>query len=81
MRKHEIRTVNQTFSLPIELSSDLHAYVKHRERSRFVAEAIRKELEAKKEELRKAYLAANEDEGQNEAIEDWSGTLGDGVDE
>lgn len=81
MRKHEIKTINQTFSLPIELSSELYAYVKSRERSRFVAEAIKKELEAKKESLKKAYLSANEDEGQIEAAEDWQATLDDGLSE
>lgn len=80
MRKSH-KTVNQTFSLPADVSQELHAYVKRREMSRFVAEAIRKELEMKKEELRQAYLLANEDEGQNEALNDWQGTLGDGLDE
>lgn len=81
MRKQEIKTVNQTFSLPIEVSSDLHAYVKSRERSRFVAEAIKKELKEKKEELRKAYMSANEDAGQIEAAQEWQSTLGDGIDD
>lgn len=81
MRKHEAKTVNQTFSLPVEVFSELHTYVKPRERSRFVADAIRKELKAKKDELRKAYLAANEDEGQREASEHWQGTLWDGADD
>jgi hypothetical protein len=75
-----MKTINQTFSLP-DISRELYAYVKRREMSRFVAEAIRKELEAKKEELRQAYLIANEDEGQLDAINEWQGTLGDGIDE
>lgn len=78
MRKHEAKTVNQTFSLPIEVTQELHTYIKARERSRFVAEAIRIGLTAKKEELRKAYLLANEDEGQREATEEWESTVGDG---
>lgn len=81
MKKHESKTVNQTFSLPVEISAELHAYVKSRERSRFVAEAIRKELKARKDKLRKAYLDANEDIGQFEATEEWQGTLGDAADE
>jgi metal-responsive CopG/Arc/MetJ family transcriptional regulator len=81
MRKHEAKTINQTFSLPVEVSSELHTCVKPRERSRFVADAIRKELKAKKDELRNAYLAANEDEGQLEATEEWKSTLADGTDE
>ena len=63
------------------MSQELHSYVKRREMSRFVADAIRKELETKKEELRQAYLMANEDEGQIEATEEWQGTLSDGADE
>jgi metal-responsive CopG/Arc/MetJ family transcriptional regulator len=81
MKKNELKTINQTFSLPIELSSELHALIKPRERSRFVANAIRKELKAKRDELRNAYMAANEDEGQIEATEDWQSTLGDGTNE
>lgn len=80
MRKQP-KTINQTFSLPADVSQELHAYVKRREMSRFVAEAIRKELEAKKKELRQAYLMANEDEGQIEATNDWQGTLGDSTNE
>lgn len=64
---------NQTFSLPVEISLELHSLVKRREISRFVAEAIRKELEVKKQELRKAYLSANKDQGQIETIVEWQG--------
>ena len=49
--------------------------------SQFVSNAIRKELASKKEELRKAYLAANKDPGQREAMDEWQNTLGDGSDE
>lgn len=81
MKKRQAKTVNQTFSLPLDVSQELHAYVKRREMSRFVSEAIRKELETKKKELREAYLMANEDEGQTEVMEDWQSTLLDGLDE
>lgn len=81
MKKLDIKTVNQTFSLPKDLSAELHALVKSRERSRFVANAIRKELKTRKDELRKAYLAANQDEGQIEATDEWQSTLSDGLDE
>lgn len=37
-------------------------------------------MELEKEELRKAYLEANKDEGQLEFTEEWQGTLGDGAD-
>ena len=79
--KKQSKTINQTFSLPVDISQDLHAYVKRREMSRFVAEAIRKELMTKKDELRQVYLMANEDEGQAEATHDWQRTLGDGSEE
>jgi hypothetical protein len=49
--------------------------------SQFVSEAIRKKLTSKKEELRQAYLLANKDKGQCEAIVEWKGTLNDGSDE
>lgn len=80
MRKQHISTVNQTFSIPIDISQDLHVYIKQREMSRFVSDAIRKELEAKKQELREAYRMANEDEGQKEAMKDWESTIADGLD-
>jgi len=79
MRKQESKKINQTFSLPADVSKDLHMYVKRREMSQFVSEAIRKELEFKKEELKKDYLSAKEDEGQNEAIADWDSTASDGL--
>jgi len=79
MRKQTLKTVNQTFSLPTDLSAELHAYVKHREMSRFVADAVRDKLKSKKEELSKAYRMANKDAGQKEAAE-WEGTLADGAD-
>ena len=72
---------NLTFSLPIEISMELHALIKRREMSRFVADAIRIQLESKKQELRNAYIEANEDPGQIDATEDWRETLADGVDE
>jgi hypothetical protein len=81
MKRHTLKTVNQTFSLPLEVSTELHVYIKRREMSRFVADAIRKELESKKAELREAYLSANQDEGQMEAMKDWESTLEDGLDE
>ncbi len=62
MRKREAKKINQTFSIPSDVSQELHTYVKRCEMSQFVSSAIRKELEFKKEELKKAYLAANQDE-------------------
>jgi len=77
MKEKPLRKIAQTFSIPFEISQDLHTYVKRREMSSFVAEAIRKELELKKEELKRAYCSARTDRGQAEAAE-WESTLSDG---
>jgi hypothetical protein len=37
------------------------------------------ELESKKQELRNAYISANEDIGQIEAMDEWKETLLDGL--
>jgi hypothetical protein len=63
------RYKNQTLS--IELSQEFHTLVKRSEVSPFVAEAIQKGLQ-------EAYLMANNDPGQKEAIEDWNATVSDG---
>ncbi|NGX45032.1 MAG: hypothetical protein K940chlam2_00172 [Chlamydiae bacterium] len=81
MRNEEAKKINQTFSIPRDVSDELHTYVKRREMSQFVSNAIRKELGFKKDELRKAYLAASKDEGQQEALNEWEATAGDGIDE
>jgi metal-responsive CopG/Arc/MetJ family transcriptional regulator len=72
---------NQTFSLPVTVPVDLNFLVKTQERSHFVADAIREKLEAKKQELRDAYIAMNKDPGQIEAMKEWENTLADGIDE
>ena len=81
MKNQEVKKIVQTFSIPVDVSQELHTYVKRREMSRFVSDAIRKELLSKKEELRKAYLAANKDAGQKEAMSEWENTVDDGSDE
>jgi len=81
MRKAQPKTINQTFSIPKEVAHELHVYIKRREMSRFVSEAIKKELEAKKKELRQAYIAMSQDEEQNEIMKEWEGTLADGIEE
>jgi hypothetical protein len=81
MKKQESKKINQTFSIPVDVSQELHTYVKRREMSQFVSDAIRKELASKKEELRQAYLAANKDQGQLEAAVEWESTVGDGSNE
>ncbi|MGC2595066.1 MAG: hypothetical protein WA347_02155 [Rhabdochlamydiaceae bacterium] len=64
-----------------DVLQEWHIYVKRREISQFVSDAIRKELASKKEELRQAYLAANKDQGQVEAAVEWESTVSDGSDE
>ncbi|MBY0530079.1 MAG: hypothetical protein K2P51_07840 [Rhabdochlamydiaceae bacterium] len=81
MKKQESKKINQTFSIPLDVSQDLHTFVKRREMSQFVSNAIRKELASKKEELKQAYLASNEDEGQQTSMEDWKNTINDGSNE
>ncbi len=85
MRKNQddaqVKKVNQTFSIPVDISNELHVYVKHREMSRFVSDAIRKELEAKKDEMRKEFADMKHDSAQRQMMKDWESTLGDGIDE
>ncbi len=83
MRKHqaEAKKVNRTFSLPVEVSNELHIYVKQREMSQFVSDAIRKELEAKKNQLRQEYADMKSDPAQREVMKDWGFTIGDGLDD
>lgn len=83
MRKNQTQAkkVNQTFSIPIEISNELHIYVKHREMSQFVSDAIRKELETKKNQLRQEYADMKSDPAQQEIMKDWESTIRDGLDE
>jgi len=81
MRKSQAKTVNRTFSLPTEVAHELHVYIKHREMSHFVSEAIKKELAAKKNELKAAYIAMSQDKNQLETMQEWDGTVADGFEE
>ncbi len=83
MRKNQAQSkkVNQTFSIPIEVSNELHVYVKNREMSQFVSDAIKKELESKKKQLRAEYADMKTDPAQREVMKDWESTIGDGLDE
>lgn len=78
--KHK-HTINQTFSLPIELVEELHKSIKSMERSAYVAELIRQGLEKQKEELRQEYMAMGKDKEQDEVMKDWEETVGDGISE
>lgn len=70
-KQQKIKRVNLTFSIPTQVSQDLHIYVKQREMNEFVSESLIKELKLKKDELRQCYVQANEDQGQLEALQDW----------
>ena len=78
MEKGSSKRVHQTFSIPLDVSKELHTYVKRREMSQFVTEAIRKELSCRKDDLRQAYLSANDDRGQEQAMREWDSTISDG---
>ena len=81
MRTKEKHTINQTFSLPVELVEELHKTVKSMERSAYVAKLLRQGLDEKKEELRQEYIAMGQDKEQDKVMKDWEGTLGDGISE
>jgi metal-responsive CopG/Arc/MetJ family transcriptional regulator len=81
MNTKEKHTINQTFSLPVELVEELHKTIKNMERSAYVAELLRQGLEKKKEELRQEYIAMGKDKEQDEVMKDWEGTIGDGISE
>jgi metal-responsive CopG/Arc/MetJ family transcriptional regulator len=81
MSTREKHTINQTFSLPVELVEDFHKTVKNMERSAYIAELLRQGLEKKKEELRQEYIAMGKDKEQDEVMQDWEGTIGDGISE
>ena len=65
------KTVNVTFSIPVELNNALHTLLERRGLSRFVAESLEKALLEKKNALRQAYIDANNDPDRNETIRDW----------
>lgn len=69
---------NQTFSIPTDIVSDLHSLVKHREISKFVSQAIKKQLSARKTALKRQYISANKDKGHKEVMKDWESTISDG---
>ena len=66
-----VKTVNATFSLPVEVYGLLHSFVEKRRLSRFVSEAIQKALETKRDNLRQAYLDNNRDELIQQGLRDW----------
>ena len=67
-----MKKVNVTFSISPEIHKALQRFVDRKKMSSFVNNAISKALEMQKLSLKKEYLRAAEDPGENEAIEDWS---------
>lgn len=74
-------THKATYTLPDEVLEELNTFVEQRQRSRFVAEAIRLALELKKKELENAYKEAASDPDRLAEIETWEATELEGWDE
>ncbi len=64
-------THKATYTLPEEVLAELNTFVEQRNRSRFVAEAIRIALEAEKKKLEDAYSEAAQDRSRLSDIEEW----------
>lgn len=76
-----MKTINATFSLPIEVYRLLHGFVEKRGLSRFVSAAIQKALADKQNELRQAYRENNQDELQQNEMKDWDKLQTEGWDD
>lgn len=74
-------THKATYNLPEEVIRELNTFVEQRQRSRFVAEAIRLALEVEKKKLEEAYKEAALDKNRLREIEEWSATELEGWDE
>jgi hypothetical protein len=72
-----MKTVNVTFSIPESINMLLHSFVEKRGLSRFVTKAIEKALEEKKNLLKAAYLAAENDPDLKEVMNDWAALDGE----
>lgn len=67
-------THKATYTLPEEILQELNAFVEQRQRSHFVAEAIRVALEIEKQKLEEAYKSAAADEKRVAETKEWSAT-------
>lgn len=76
-----MKNKNITFSMPDELIGTLHSVVGRRGLSQFVAKAIKKALEERMSELKRAYAAANNDPDRLKTISDWESLEAEGWDE
>jgi len=79
IRRRRVRKkVHVTFSIPEDVVDLLHSVVEKRGMSDFATRALEAALEEGQQSLKRAYLAANEDEDRKETIEDWSRLDGEG---
>lgn len=76
-----MNTINRTFSLPRGIDEKLRFFIRNRELSKFVASAIQEKLADQENNLNEEYYLANADEGQKQAMQDFSCTLFDGLGE
>lgn len=67
-----MKNVNVTFSIPPETQKDLQMLVGRKKMSAFVTKLINAALEAKKAELRQAYIEASQDPARSELFQEWS---------
>lgn len=72
-----MKTVNVTFSIPENINIILHSFVEKRGLSKFVTKAIEQALEKEKNNLKAAYLEAENDPDSKEVIEDWAALDGE----
>jgi metal-responsive CopG/Arc/MetJ family transcriptional regulator len=70
-----------TYTLPQEVLDELNTFVEQRQRSRFVAEAVRLALVVKRQELEDAYKEAAADQERTKEVEEWSTLDVEGWDE
>jgi hypothetical protein len=66
-----MHTVNVTFSIPENINILLHSLIEKRGMSQFVSKTLEKALTEKKESLKAAYAAANQDPDRKSTIDEW----------
>lgn len=67
-----MKKINVTFSLPPETHKLLRSLVGQRKMSSFVSKAIEDALKEKKEQLKAAYIEAEQDPERKKTLEEWS---------
>ena len=66
-------------SIPDDLYSRMRATIPPRQRSKVIAEILKKEVERRERELYQAALAVEQDEKLNAEMAEWEITTGDGI--